>query len=72
MEATLRSVIKRDHLCQSEACFPIFSIEKSAGNVSTSTTGEVVKRNVDRRMKIGYDVVTFFVFDKHDEDQLRN
>jgi hypothetical protein len=30
--------------------------------------GEVVKRNVDRRMKIGSDIVNFFVFYKHDDD----
>ena len=30
--------------------------------------GEVVKRNVDHRMKIGSDIVNFFVFYKHDND----
>ncbi len=30
--------------------------------------GEVVKRNVDHRMKIGSDIVNFFVFYKHDDD----
>ena len=30
--------------------------------------GEVVKRNVDRRMKIGSDIVNFFVFNQHDDD----
>jgi hypothetical protein len=30
--------------------------------------GEAVKRNVDRRMKIGSDIVDFFVFYKHDDD----
>jgi len=30
--------------------------------------GEVVKRNVDNRMKIGSDIVNFFVLYKHDDD----
>ena len=36
---------------------------------STYTTGEVLKRNVDRRMKIGYDLklLLFQLRDKHDD-----
>jgi hypothetical protein len=30
--------------------------------------GKVVKRNVNRRMKIGSDIVNFFVFYQHDDD----
>ena len=30
--------------------------------------GEVVKRNVDRRMKVGSDILNFFVFYQHDDD----
>jgi hypothetical protein len=30
--------------------------------------GEVVKQNIDRRMKIGSDIVNFFVSYQHDQD----
>ena len=37
-------------------------------SVNVYYRGEVVKRNVDHRMKIGSDIVNSFVFYDHDDD----